>query len=466
LGRFAPLTEGVGFAIRAGVWWYARVLESGDTLGSYRILDLLGEGAMGRVFRAEDAAGETVALKVIAGALGEDADARGRFKSECEILEGLRQPRIVGAHTGLEEAEGRLFYAMELIEGADLAERIVAEGPLPLGRSLSLAADVLEALAYAHARDVLHRDVKASNVLVDPEGRAKLSDFGLARALDATRATRPGSVLGTPAYMAPELAEGADATPASEIYAVGILLYEMLVGRPPFTGEQALSVLHQHVNTEPPALADVPAAVGAIVSRALAKRPEARFASATEMRDATLAARVALGAPAEAPVEPAHAPTDARQVLAAAETRELPSGLPLAETVREEGPEGPTDEATQPVGGRLGAVVVLALAALVLGIAAASRLPGPGTSPTQPPPSASPAASPTPPSSPTRSPSPVASSPASAAAPRVEVTLRDGERFEAELIRVDLARRVLITQTAKGKREDPLDRVESYRKLP
>ncbi|MGE0711129.1 MAG: protein kinase [Planctomycetota bacterium] len=271
------------------------MLEPGERLGGFEVLEVLGEGGMGRVYRARGPAGEVVALKVISAALAGDPGARERFRIESEVLSDLRQPRIVAARTGLERTGDLLHYAMEWVEGEDLALRLEREGRQPLEPALGLASDVLEALVYAHARDVLHRDVKPANVLVDRAGRAKLSDFGLARALDATRVTRPGSVLGTPAYMAPELAEGGEASVASEVYAVGALLHELLAGEPPFRGESALAVLHQHLNATPPPLEGVPARVQAIVARALAKRPGERYPSATAMRDDLIAARASLG---------------------------------------------------------------------------------------------------------------------------------------------------------------------------
>lgn len=473
------------------------MLEAGATLGEFEILETLGSGAMGQVYRARGPGGEVVAVKVISSALAGDQKACQRFASESAILGDLSQPRIVAARSGLEREGEVLYYAMEWVEGTDLAARLESEGALERDEALGAVADVLEALSYAHARDVLHRDVKASNVLVDASGRMKLSDFGLARALDGTRVTRPGSVLGTPAYMAPELAEGGESSIETEIYAVGILLHELLAGSPPFRGESALAVLNQHVNATPPPLEGVDAGVQAIVAKALAKRPQERFASATEMRDAVLLAKGNPG-PISAPPPPLVASEARSQGLAAAETREL--GLATPSPADESDPKGPAAfrttvvsadpapaAAETPPASSAGSppwfpwVAVLAL--LVVGLLAISALrPAPPpvgpSSPAAPSPSAvsspPPTASAPAPSATSADPGPAASratpepSASPASFPLIEVTLHSGEVFHAELIGLDVEADRLLTRPRGSKRpprSDPLWEVESYRRV-
>jgi len=467
------------------------VLDPGSTLGEFQILETLGSGAMGQVYRAQGPGDEVVAIKVISSALASDQSACQRFASESAILGDLRQPRIVAARSGLEREGEVLYYAMEWVEGTDLAALLEQRGSLEQSEALSAVADVLEALSYAHARDVLHRDVKASNVLVDPSGRMKLSDFGLARALDGTRVTRPGSVLGTPAYMAPELAEGGQASVETEVYAVGVLLHELLAGAPPFGGESALAVLNQHVNASPPPLEGVGAQVQAIVARALAKRPRERFASATEMRDAVLLARgSAAGAVASAPRQ-----RSAREALAVAETREL--GVTVPEPADPEGsdPSGPAAYRTTLVSegeppaepmlrssrdGEAGPrsalpwvslLMVLGLIGVVVASSAlrpppppASRAPSPERSPAAPSESSSPERSPAPNSSGDTSPEEAPGHPQPSPA-LVEVRLHNGVVFRAELVRIDVAGDRLLTRFGGAPRTDPLDEVDSYRRL-
>jgi serine/threonine protein kinase, bacterial len=483
------------------------VLDSGSTLGEFQILETLGSGAMGQVYRAQGPGDEVVAIKVISSALAGDESACQRFASESAILGDLRQPRIVAARTGLEREGEILYYAMEWVEGTDLAALLEQQGKLGRSEALSAVADVLEALSYAHARDVLHRDVKASNVLVDPSGRMKLSDFGLARALDETRVTRPGSVLGTPAYMAPELAEGGEASVETEIYAVGILLHELLAGSPPFRGESALAVLNQHVNATPPPLAGVDAPVQAIVAKALAKRPQERYGSATEMRDAVLLARGSAAPLSASPLGKPAAPSP-QQALAAAETRELggvtPAKVPPAKAEPGSDPKGPAAFNTTLVSpgassepgppeqepqlperpDSRGSVpwlpLIAVLGLIVLGLAASSALrPTPPTTPSPTRPASpqtqateTPAESAPPEGTPQRSaistPAPAASQGASPALPLVEVTLHSGETFRAELVGVDVKGDRLLTRPPGSQgppRSDPLWEVRSYQRV-
>ncbi|HVS04468.1 MAG TPA: protein kinase [Thermoanaerobaculia bacterium] len=274
----------------------------GRTLSHYRITELLGEGGMGEVYRAEDSSlGREVALKVLPAEVAGDADRLARFQREARAVAALNHPNIVTIHS-VEEAEGVHFLTMELVAGKTLDQRIPAGG-MPLGEFFAIALPLVEALAAAHARGVVHRDVKAANVMVTGDGRTKILDFGLARMgeLDADpsaatqTATQLGAVLGTPAYMAPEQARGLPATALSDVFSTGVLLYEMLTGERPFRRIDGPSTVHAIVHDTPRPLAtrrpDVPHDLARIVARCLEKDPAARYASAEELRAALAASR-------------------------------------------------------------------------------------------------------------------------------------------------------------------------------
>ncbi|MGE0710106.1 MAG: protein kinase [Planctomycetota bacterium] len=269
----------------------------GTLLGDYRLLEKLGQGGMGSVYLAEDSAGERVALKVLAAGASDEA-ARARFRQEAEVLERLDHPGIVRPRGALQLEGERCYYAMELVEGLDLSRLVAARGGLPPAEALALVAAALEGLGAAHAAGIVHRDLKPTNLLVDAAGRVKLCDLGLARALDMTRLTTSGTVLGTPAYMSPEQARGEEESARSDLYSLGVVLYELLAGALPFTAKSPLAVLRMHTDVapEPPSAQrpGLPPSLDAPVLRALAKDPAARFASAEEMRAALLLARAGL----------------------------------------------------------------------------------------------------------------------------------------------------------------------------
>jgi len=244
---------------------------------------------MGAVFRARDErSGEEVALKVLKGA-GDDPSLLDRFKREGRLLAELDHPGIVGLRGELSVTGGQAYYAMELVEGQDLRQVLRARGALPAEEAIRIAQEVLAALAYAHARDVIHRDVKPPNVLLDGAGRARLADFGLARVLESSGLTRTGTVLGTPEYMAPEQAEGQPSEARTDIYALGVLLYELVSGAPPFRAERPLAVLRAHCEAPVPPLRSphgLPSGLEGVLRRALAKAPAARWPSALAMAQA------------------------------------------------------------------------------------------------------------------------------------------------------------------------------------
>jgi serine/threonine-protein kinase len=256
----------------------------GARFGPYRVLRTLGQGSMGVVHLAVDEqSGQAVALKVFDLAPGagsaEGAEARARFLAEAEPMRRLQHPDIVALHAAGEEA-GRAWLAMELITGTSLERYTRPARLLPEAVVLDIGARIARALHHAHGAGIVHRDVKPSNVMVDwASGQLKLADFGLARLADAER-TRTGLVLGSPAYMAPEQLAGDPATPASDLYALGVVLFQLLVGRLPHD-EASLGELLRQVATAPaPDLRSLrpglPAPVASMVAALLAKRPADR----------------------------------------------------------------------------------------------------------------------------------------------------------------------------------------------
>jgi serine/threonine protein kinase len=256
----------------------------GLDLGRFRLLDVLGEGQHATVYRAYDPILErAVALKVPRQGLIKTAKALERFLGEAKALARLRHPRIVPVYEA--GCAGKQHYiAMALIEGRSLADRIV-EAPLPIHRAVEIVADLGEALAYAHAEGIVHRDVKPANIRLDERDAVYLMDFGIAfRPESGEVALPPGRILGTPAYVAPEQAQGGqiDVQPASDQYSLGVVLYELLCGRPPFCGPPSYVLFHT-IYREPfsPHTVDpnIPRAIAAICLKALAKRPERRYVS-------------------------------------------------------------------------------------------------------------------------------------------------------------------------------------------
>ena len=299
----------------------------GTTLGRYRLEASLGRGGMAEVFKAHDERlGRTVAVKVILPAFAAQPDFTERFLRESRLVAGLEHPHILPVYDSGDE-QGTPYLVMPYLQGGTLVERMAA-GALPTATALRWIGELADALDAAHARGVTHRDVKPANVLLGTGDRALLADFGIAKSVGAgTQITATGVVIGTPTYMAPELAKGESASPASDLYAFAVLAYEMLTGAPPFSGESALSLLHQHVSTPPPRPSlrgTLPPAVDAVFARALAKEPERRFANCREFAselDRVLAPAPGTGETTRASIATArtmHMPTPSRGVPAAA----------------------------------------------------------------------------------------------------------------------------------------------------
>ena len=257
---------------------------AGEQFGRYRLERLLGEGATGLVFSATTDDGERVALKLLRPERAADSVAFARFVREARVADGI-EPRHVVPILELGEARGLTYLAMPYYEGGSLAARLRERGRLGSDETVDLAAQLGRGLDELHKRGVLHRDVKPSNVLLDDKGTAALSDFGLALATDSTRHTAEGQILGTPHYIAPELIQGLEATEASDIYALGCVLFECLAGKPPFSGRSAAAIGFAHLSEPPPDLRerrpDLSSALAEALLAALEKDPGARPTSGT-----------------------------------------------------------------------------------------------------------------------------------------------------------------------------------------
>jgi serine/threonine protein kinase len=263
--------------------------------GPYRVESLIARGGMGEVVRAYDTRHDRmVALKLLAARFAEDQEYRERFRREAHAVARLQEPHIIPIHA-YGELDGRLYLDMRLVEGQDLAARLRSGGPLDPGEAVGIVEQVAQALGAAHAQNLVHRDVKPSNVLIAEAGFAYLVDFGIARALDATTGlTGTGAAIGTLDYMAPERFGDGPTDYRVDVYSLACLLHECLTGSKPFPGTTAASLIGAHLNQPPPSLDAVrpglPPALNAVIARGMAKNPADRFASAGELAAAARAA--------------------------------------------------------------------------------------------------------------------------------------------------------------------------------
>src|SRR3954469_19966185 len=253
--------------------------------GRHRNLGQLGAGGRATVYLAEDSSlGRKVALKVMAERYAEDGEFVERFRREAQAAARLNHPNIIAVYDR-GEADGRPYIAMEYLQGRTLKQVIQKEGPLPPERAIAVAIQVLAGLRYAHEHGVVHRDVKPHNVLVGDDGRIKVTDFGIAHAGDP-QMTEVGSIVGTAQYLSPEQARGRGVGPQTDIYSLGVVLYEMLAGRVPFEGDSSVAIAMQHVSDEAPPLRSVaplvPESLAMVVSHAMLKEPTQRYGSAEE----------------------------------------------------------------------------------------------------------------------------------------------------------------------------------------
>ncbi|HEY4280267.1 MAG TPA: protein kinase [Conexibacter sp.] len=255
----------------------------------YRLEARIGTGGMSTVYRALDETLERqVAIKLMNREIASDSDQLERFRREARAVAQLSHPHIVGVIDAGEDA-GRPYIVFEYVEGETLKERIRRLGQLPISEALAYAIEIARALGAAHARHIVHRDVKPQNVLIDEEGSAKVTDFGIARTLDEEGLTQDGRVLGTTDYVSPEQALGHDVTGQSDLYSLGVVLFEMLTGTVPFRGENQVAVAMKHVREELPDVRqlrpEVSASLAAIVDHATAKELAERYRSDEELID-------------------------------------------------------------------------------------------------------------------------------------------------------------------------------------
>ncbi|MGH3033964.1 MAG: protein kinase domain-containing protein, partial [Gaiellaceae bacterium] len=264
-------------------------MQVGDLLaGRYELEDLVGEGGMSTVYRAHDTVlDRQVAIKVLHEHYSHDPEYVERFRREARAIARLTHPNVVTV-IDRGESEGRQFIVFEHVTGETLKTLVRREGPLPVERALRLVHQVGRALAYAHELDIVHRDVKPQNVLLTPDGTAKVTDFGIARWGGPEESlTETGTVLGTSDYLAPEQASGEPVDERSDQYSLGVVLYELLTGEVPYPGDSAMAVAMRHLRDPVPSVRakrlDLPPRVDAIVARAMAKRPRDRFPSTEAM---------------------------------------------------------------------------------------------------------------------------------------------------------------------------------------
>src|ERR671931_180639 len=254
--------------------------------GRYRIVRKLGTGGMADVYLAEDQElGRRVAIKILNDRHAADDQFVERFRREAKNAAGLSHPNIVSVYDR-GTAEGTYYIAMEYLDGRSLKELIIGRGPAPVRTAVEYARQVLAAVGFAHRHGIVHRDIKPHNVLVSPEGRLKVTDFGIARS-GASQMTEVGSIIGTAQYLSPEQARGTPVDQTSDLYSVGAVLYEMLTGQVPFTGDTPLEIAMKHLSAVPTPPSElrpeVPHDLDLVVLRALAKDPSDRYRTAEEM---------------------------------------------------------------------------------------------------------------------------------------------------------------------------------------
>jgi serine/threonine-protein kinase len=256
--------------------------------GRYEVLNRIGQGGMALVYRARDLAlNRFVAIKMLKEQWAQDEDVVNRFSMEARAAASLDGRHIVQVYdVGMDE--GSHYIVMELVNGPNLKDYISTHGPLDVAMALNIADQVAEALGEAHERQIIHRDIKPQNILVAEDGTAKVTDFGIARAMTSSTLVNTGSLLGTAQYLSPEQARGKAVGPATDLYGLGVVLFEMLTGSPPYQGDSALAVALQHMQEPPPDVRslrpDVPEPVARLITRLLAKDADDRFSSAEAFR--------------------------------------------------------------------------------------------------------------------------------------------------------------------------------------
>ena len=293
--------------------------------GRYRVLERIGSGGMADVFCAEDThLNRKVALKVLHRRFAEDPQFVERFRREASAAAGLQHPHVVSVFDRGDH-EGTYYIAMERLEGQTLKQVVSADAPMPQERAIDLGVQILEAAGFAHRHGIVHRDFKPHNVIVDEKDGVKVTDFGIARA-GASEMTETGSILGTAQYLSPEQAQGHSVDDRSDLYSIGVVMYEMLTGRLPFEGDSAVAIAVKHLNEPPPRIAtlrpDIHPGLEAAVMRALVKDPAQRWASADEFMAALQAARAAIAMGADGQGTAIWGPLPPEEAFAAGEEPE------------------------------------------------------------------------------------------------------------------------------------------------
>jgi predicted Ser/Thr protein kinase len=307
----------------------------GGRLGQYELTEVLGRGGMATVYRArQPSLGRDVAVKVLHEFL--EPQSAARFEREARSVAQLQHPNILPVYDYGEEEGRRYFVTQYIADGRTLGD-LIAEGPLAPAHAIALAERVLDALAYAHRAGIVHRDIKPANIMLPRPDWPLLGDFGIADILSATtQFTAVGQIIGTPSYMAPERASDRPSDPRSDIYALGVVLYEMLAGRLPFEADSAVAVLMKHVAEEPPPLGSLAPGLAPglaeVVHTALAKNPDERFAGAEAMAAALRA--IAAGTSAPAPPLP-------RPAATIAQPRPAPAPIPATAPPPRPAPQAP-----------------------------------------------------------------------------------------------------------------------------
>ena len=262
----------------------------GDMVGDYEIIGILGRGGMGKVFQVRNRLSDRVeAMKVILPGLEDDPGLADRFMREIKLLASLEHPNIAALRTAL-QIGNRVLMIMEFVDGVNLQDKL-RDGPLPLADAVDCMRQVLQALAFAHARGVIHRDVKPANILMTPSGHVKLTDFGIARSVGSDRSlTATGLAVGSLTHLSPEQIEGRTADARSDLYSLGVTFYEAVTGKQPFVGDNDYAIMHAHLTGKPVPPSEVnpgiAPALSAVILKAMARTPEDRFQTALEFESA------------------------------------------------------------------------------------------------------------------------------------------------------------------------------------